>query len=221
MSPQGHHLMRIFGQGDIWNMDRLERFVREIERVDPRVTGHPVQTFYASRQMQRSYVHAAIYAMLAVMIVLILDFRSLRISLLALVPLTLGILQLFGLLGLLGIPLNAANMIVLPLIIGIGLDDGVHVVHDYRRQRSLYVLGNATASAIVLTSATTMLGFGSLMLAHHQGLRSLGQVLTIGVFCCMISSLVTLPALLAMRSMRNPVRLNTFSVGREVGNLPG
>jgi uncharacterized protein len=200
MSEQGHHLMRIFGQGDIWNMDRLERFVREVERVDPQVTGHPVQTFYASRQMQRSYIHAAIYAMLAVMIVLILDFRSLRVSILALVPLTLGILQLFGLLGLLGIPLNAANMIVLPLIIGIGLDDGVHVVHDYRRQRGLFVLGNATASAIVLTSATTMLGFGSLMVAHHQGLRSLGQVLTIGVFCCMISSLVTLPALLALRS---------------------
>jgi uncharacterized protein len=198
VSRQGQHLLRIFGHGDIWNMDRLERFVQEIERVDPQVTGHPVQTYYASRQMQQSYIHAAVYATLAVLIVLMLDFRSFRTSLFAMVPLSLGILQLLGLLGLLGIPLNAANMIVLPLIIGIGLDDGVHVVHDFRRQGKQYALGNATAAAIVLTSATTMLGFGSLMMAHHQGLRSLGQVLTIGVFCCMISSLVTLPALLAI-----------------------
>jgi uncharacterized protein len=214
ISPQGRYLLRIFAQGDIWSMDRLEQFVREIERVDPRVTGHPVQTFYASRQMQQSYTHAAVYATLAVLMVLMIDFRSFRASLFALVPLGLGILQLFGLLGLLGIPLNAANMIVLPLIIGIGLDDGVHVVHDYRRQARNYALGNATAAAIVLTSATTMLGFGSLMMAHHQGLRSLGQVLTIGVFCCMMSSLVTLPALLALydrfasaQAARHPARL--------------
>ncbi len=128
---RGRLLLRVYGSGNIWDMDALSAFVRDLEGVDPQVTGHPIQTFYASQQMRTSYVHAAIYSVLAVAIILMLDFRSLRLSLLAMTPMTLGLLQLFGLLGWLGIPLNPANMIVLPLILGIGIDDGVHVVHDF------------------------------------------------------------------------------------------
>jgi predicted RND superfamily exporter protein len=171
--------------------------VQAAERIDPQVTGHPVQTYYASRQMQQSYLHAAIYSLLAVAIVLMLDFRSVRFTLLAMVPLGFGVLQLAGLLGILNIPLNPANMIVLPLILGIGIDDGVHVVHDFLRQRGAYRISNSTASAVVITSATTMIGFGSMMFSHHQGLRTLGQVLTLGVFCCLVSSLLVLPPLLS------------------------
>jgi len=106
-------------------------------------------------------------------------------------------LQMFGLLGALNIPLNPANMIVLPLIMGIGIDDGVHVIHDFRRQAGRYRMSSSTASAVLITSLTTMIGFGSLMIASHRGLQSLGRVLTIGVTCCMFTSLVMLPALLA------------------------
>ncbi|MCA9142062.1 MAG: MMPL family transporter [Planctomycetaceae bacterium] len=197
----GQHLLKIYGDSDIWNMESLREFVRDVESVDPRVTGHPIQTFYASSQMQRSYVHAAIYSLLAVAIVLVLDFRTIKHSLLAMLPMGLGLLQLLGLLGWLGIPLNPANMIVLPLILGIGIDDGVHVVHDALRQGLSYQISNATASAVFLTSATTMIGFGSMMIASHQGLRSLGQVLTLGVFCCLVSSVLVLPVLLGNRRL--------------------
>ena len=108
--------------------------MRDVERVDPRVTGHPIQTYYASGQMQRTYLHAAAYAFLAVLIVLMLDFQSLSLSLLALPPLAAGVLVAAGVLGWLDIPFNAANMIVLPLVLGIGIDNGVHVVHDWRSQ---------------------------------------------------------------------------------------
>ena len=87
-------------------------------------------------------------------------------------------------------------MIVLPLILGIGIDDGVHVMHAFLRQKGRFRISDSTASAVVITSATTMIGFGSMMFASHQGLRSLGQVLTIGVFCCLLSSLFVLPSLL-------------------------
>ena len=192
----GQHQLKIFAKENIWNMEALATFVDEVKRVDPKATGNPLQAFYASRQMQRSYMHAAIYALITVAIVLMLDFRSVRFSLLALAPVLLGMLQMFGLLGLLDIPLNPANMIVLPLILGIGIDDGVHVVHDYRRQKGTYRLSNSTAAAVLLTSLTTMVGFGSMMIAGHQGLRSLGRVLTIGVACCLFTSLILLPALL-------------------------
>jgi predicted RND superfamily exporter protein len=152
--------------------------------------------------MQRSFVHAAVYSLLAVAAVLMLDFQSGRRVLLAMLPMAAGLVQLLGLLALLEIPLNAANMIVLPLILGIGIDDGVHVVHDFLRQKQRYRLGHTTATAVLVTSATTMVGFGSMMLSRHQGLKSLGQVLTLGVFCCLLSSLLILPALLTLVSPR-------------------
>ena len=197
VGKNNHHLLKIYSRGDIWDMDELDQFVSDVKRIDPSATGKPLQTYFASRQMQQSYIQAAIYALIAVFIVLMLDFRHLGYVLLVLIPVGMGTLMMFGAMGLMDIPLNPANMIVLPLILGIGIDDGVHVVHDFRNQPSGYSLSDSTATAILLTSLTTMIGFGSLMLASHLGLQSLGRVLTIGVSCCLFTSLIMLPALLS------------------------
>ena len=200
VSGGGRHLLKIYSRGDIWDMEALEAFVHDVRSVDAHATGKPLQTFEASRQMQRSYINAALYSLIAITIVLVLDFGNLGNALLAMLPVSLGMLLMFGLLGLLNIPLNPANMIVLPLILGIGIDDGVHVIHDFRSQQGRYRLTGSTATAIVMTSLTTMVGFGSLMIASHRGLQSLGRVLTIGVACCMVTSLLTLPAILVLMS---------------------
>ncbi len=205
VGQRGRYLLKIYSKANIWDMDAMEKFVREVRSVDPRVTGNPLQTYEASRQMKTSYEQAAVYALVAIVIVLYLDFRSLRYVALAMVPLGLGMVQMFGLLGLLDIPLNPANMIVLPLILGIGVDDGVHVVHDFRRQKGPYRMSASTASAVLITSLTTMIGFGSLMIASHQGLQSLGRVLTIGVSCCLFTSLVMLPAVMVWMTRSRPV----------------
>jgi hopanoid biosynthesis associated RND transporter like protein HpnN len=198
------YLLRVYAQGDIWDMDGLERFVRDVESIDPQVTGHPVQTYYASRHMQQSYLWAGIYAIGAVLVLLWIDFRSLAHSLLAMVPLSIGALVLCGLLGWLNIPLNPANMIALPLIVGIGVDDGVHLVHEWRRTRGRFRLSDSTAVALLLTSTTTMASFGSLILARHQGLQSLGQVLTLGVMACLAASLLLFPAFLFWLTRHRP-----------------
>lgn len=204
LGRNGRQLLRIYGRGDIWDMDSLRSFVQQVESVDRRVTGHPVQTYYASREMQRSYLHASIYSFLAVAIVLMIDLRSLRRTFLAFLPLLLGVVQMFGLLGWLGIPLNAANMICLPLIMGIGIDGGVHVVHDFLRQQGRYRMSRSTGAAVILSSATTIVGFGVMAFGRHQGLRSLGQVLTLGVTCTMLSSLFLLPAALSWFTRNRP-----------------
>ncbi|MHB8898911.1 MAG: hypothetical protein ACYC6Y_09215, partial [Thermoguttaceae bacterium] len=132
-------------------------------------------------------------------------------SLLALLPLALAMLQLFGLMGVLGIPLNPANMIVLPLILGVGVDIGVHVVHDYQREPAPYRMSGSTTTAIVVNTLMNMVGFGSLMIASHRGVYSLGQVLTLGMTCNLLSGLA-MPSLLRLQSAwmagRAPRRLD-------------
>ena len=199
----GIYLTRVYCRGDIWNIDALQAFVESVERVDPQVTGHPIQTYYASRQMQSSYLHSAAYALVLLLIVLVIDFRALKQCLWAMLPLGLGVLLLLGTMGMFEIPFNAANMIVLPLILGIGIDSGVHVVHDMRTQTGSYRLTNSVAVSILICSATTMTGFCSMIFASHRGLRSLGQVLTLGIFYCLVSSLIFMPALLTALSRRS------------------
>jgi len=207
VGQRGRHLLKIYSRADIWDMEAMKQFVAEVRSVDPRATGNPLQTYEASIQMKQSYEQAAWYALAAIVVVLLIDFRRMEYVLLAMVPLGFGMLQLFGVLGVLGISLNPANMIVLPLILGIGIDDGVHVVHDFRCQQGPYRMSPSTACAVLITSLTTMVGFGSLMIADHRGLQSLGRVLTIGVSCCLFSSLVILPALMNLlrRGSRDPV----------------
>lgn len=204
VGKSGQHLLRVYARGNIWDMPELERFVAQVESVDEQVTGHPVQTYYASRQMQQSFLHAAIYAVITLLIILMIDFRNLGHSLLALMPLLLGVWLMLGVLGWLNIPLNAANMIVLPLILGIGIDSGVHVIHDWRSQGMHgYRLSSGVVVAILVCSSTTMVGFSSMVFARHQGLRTLGEVLTLGLACCQLSSLYFLPGLLVWLGRRS------------------
>ena len=139
-----------------------------------------------------------VYVVVAVLVAAIFDFHSVRNTFLALMPPVLGLFLMFGVLGLAGIDLNPANLIVLPLILGIGVDDGVHVIHDFRLQKGDYRTSPSIINAITLTSLTSMVGFGSMMVSAHQGLVSLGIVLVVGVGSCLFISLVTLPALLTL-----------------------
>jgi hypothetical protein len=189
--------MQICTKADIWDGDALAQFVREVRSVDPDVTGNPLQIYEASRQMKTTYEKGALYAVLAVLAVVYLDFRNLRLSLLALLPLVASKLQLFGMMGWLGIPLNPANMIVLPLILGVGVDTGVHIVHDYLREGSPYRISASTGAAVVINTLQNIVGFGGLMIATHRGLHSVGRVLTLGMACCLLSGLV-MPALLRL-----------------------
>jgi uncharacterized protein len=141
------------------------------------------------------------YVCLAGAIAAVVDFKNLRDALLALLPAVAGAAMMFGVLGLLGVDLNPANLIVLPLVLGIGVDDGVHVVHDFRMQQAgKYRPSSSTINAVVLTSLTSMVGFGSMMIAAHRGLYSVGLVLVVGVGSCLLVAMLTLPAILVLLS---------------------
>ena len=198
VGSSGRHLLKIYGRGDIWNFHALERFVKDVRGVDPRATGNPLQAYEASLEMKRSYEQAALYSLIVILAVLWLDFRSILHALLAALPLALGMAQTLGLMGLVGIDLNPANLIGIPLILGIAVDYGVHIVHDALERPGPYRISASTANSVLVDALTTILGFGALMVASHKGLESLGRVLTLGVTTCTITSLVLLPAILAV-----------------------
>jgi uncharacterized protein len=198
VGQNGRHLLKIYGRGDIWNFESLKRFVQEVRSVDPRATGNPLQAYEASLEMKRSYEQAAIYSLVVILAVLWLDFRSITHSLLAALPLAVGMAQTLGVMGLVGIDLNPANLIGIPLILGIAVDYGVHIVHDSLERPGPYRISASTANSVLVDALTTILGFGALMVASHRGLESLGRVLTIGVTTCTLTSLIFLPAVLAL-----------------------
>jgi hopanoid biosynthesis associated RND transporter like protein HpnN len=191
IGKHGRLLLKVYSKVDVWDMEGMAEFVRDVREVDPEATGNPLQIYEASRHMKKSFEHAAWYTLLGIVPVVLFDFRRLSYVFFAALPMGAGLLQMFGLMGFLDIRLNPANMITLPFIIGIGLENGVNIVHDFRRQGPRYRrMSSATSVAVMINSLTTMVGFGALMIAQHQGLQSLGRALTIGMACCLFSSLV-------------------------------
>ncbi len=207
ISPDGTWLLQVFPAADLLDRsvlhpDRLGPFVNSIREVAPDVLGPPVQIYESSLLIVDAYIHAAVYAILAIFILLLLDFRSLADSICSMVPVSIGFLGAFGIIGLIDIPLNFANIIVLPMIFGIGVDAGVHMVHRWRLEPYGRPAGlsGATGRGITLTMITTMIGFGSLLLAEHRGIRSLGFVMLAGLGVTLLACYTILPPILRLRT---------------------
>jgi hypothetical protein len=204
MGRNGKWLVRVFSKSCLWNFGPLDAFVQQIRTVDPDATGKPFTTLEGLKAMRNGFLWAGVYALIAMVLVLLLDFGRLKHTLVALLPLAMGMIATLGVMALFGFSLNPANMIAFPLILGVGADNGVHVLHDFRcrdRQRR-YRLTYATGCGIMVAALTTILGFGTLMIADHRGMASLGLILTVGVTCCMGTALVFLPALLYVLGKR-------------------
>jgi hopanoid biosynthesis associated RND transporter like protein HpnN len=206
----GKWLVAVFAKNDLWEFAPLQEFITQVQSVDPDITGKPITTLEGLRSMKNGFILAAFYAFIVIVLVLLFDFQSWKYMLLALAPLSMGLCAAAGIMTLLDIPFNPANMIVVPLILGVGTDNGVHVLHDFRSRRGgVYTLTRATGRGIMVKALATVLGFGTLMISNHRGIYSLGLSLTLGVTCCMLTALVFLPALLRLKSAREQVRAET------------
>ncbi len=205
VGQNGKYLLKIYGRGDIWNMDSLRRFVHDVRSVDPRATGNPLQAYECSLEMKRSYELATLYSLIVISCVLWFDFRNLKHCAMAALPQFMGIAVTLGLLGYLNVPLNPANLIAVPMILGIGVDYSVYIVHEYLEQKGRYRMSPGTAIAVTVDSLTTLIGYGSLLLATHRGLQSLGRVLTLAVTFCTLMSVIVLPAFLVLITRKRPL----------------
>jgi uncharacterized protein len=206
----GRYRLFVYPAEDIWEFQPLARFVDEIRAVDPDVLGTPIGNFEYTRGMKEAYEQAGLYAFLGIVGLTLLTFRAVRPTLLALIPLTVGSLWILGFMGLFQVTFNVANLIVLPLVMAPAVESGIMIVYRYReerrtRQRPL-PLPQSTGRAVVFSTLSTIIGFGSLMISHHRGIFSIGLLLTLGVASVLLASITTLPSLLSILSSRSRKR---------------
>jgi predicted RND superfamily exporter protein len=196
----GHFLIEVHPSVDIWEREGAAKFVHDLRTVDPEVTGPPVITYEATRLMERAYLQGTAYALILVTSLSLLMIRHIRETLLALLPLVLGLLWTIGLMHVFGLKFNLANIWGLPLIIGISAEFGLNVVLRYLEGRSHGgpLVARSTVMGVMLNGLTTIVGFGSLMVAAHRGIFSLGLLLTLGSACGLVASLVVLPVVLRL-----------------------
>src|SRR5690606_9369779 len=191
-------LLQVYPKGNVWERAEQEAFVRDLRSIVPDTTGTPVQLYEYTSLLKDSYVEAAWYSLAAIVVLVFIHFRRISSVLLALLPVGLGTLWMGALMGLFGVPLNPANIMTLPLVIGIGVTNGIHILNRFAEEQDPSILGRSTGKAVIVSAFTTIAGFGSLILAEHQGIQSLGIVMSLGVGMCMLAAITVLPAVLTL-----------------------
>ena len=220
IGKSGHLLLQIYSRLDLWDRASQERFVEELRTVDPDVTGQPVVGYESTRLIERTFRLGLAYAFALVAGIAALMIRRVRETVLAMVPLILGTLWTVAIMQLSGLKFNLVNVWALPLIIGSAAEYGVNIV--LRSLESAHGggprLARSTVMGVVFNGLTTMAGFGSLLVAHHRGVWSLGLLLVIGSAATLTAALVVLPTLVHLSS--EPQRSSADRDGLETAREP-
>jgi len=196
----GKLMLQVAPKGEIFDLKPLKAYLDDVRRVDPHATGEPVMVYESMTIMRDAYRMAFIYAFAAIVAILLVTFRSVKFTLIGLIPLVVGILFMVAGMWLCGISFNSANIIVMPLVLGIAVDSGIYIINRFRREdgSAASVVTSSTGVGVLLNTLTIMASFGALMVAHHQGVFSIGAVMSLGMFACQIAFMVTLPAVLTL-----------------------
>jgi len=150
------------------------------------------------RVMLNDSTMAILLSLIAVFLLIWLDLRNIKYTLLTLMPVLSGVVLMIGVMSLLNIDFNFFNMVVMPVVIGIGIDGGVHFFHRFQEKKYDHIgdIMTSTGGSIMMTTLTTMAGFSGMIFAHHHGLASVGITANIGLVACLIATVVIFPALL-------------------------
>ena len=192
--------IQVFPQEDLRDLNNLENFVAAILPIAPQATDQPVTILGAGHTIVSAFRNASILAFILITLFLRLVMKSLVEVLLVLMPLLLALYFTMAAAALLNISFNFANIIIVPLILGIGVDSSIHVVHRFKEARgsTTHILETCTARGVFFSSLTTIMSFGSLAFIHHAGTASMGKLLTLSVILMIFCTLILLPAFLEL-----------------------
>jgi predicted RND superfamily exporter protein len=198
LASNGKILLQVYGKKDLWERQPDEEFVKAVLPVAPKATGTPVLNYYATDLLRVSYLWAAVWAFIAIVVLILLHFQSLKFLLLTLTPLLLAVLWRTGAMVWLGIEFNPANIVTLPLIIGIDVAFGVYIIDRYREDGKFSIFSESTGKAIIMSALTSFFGFSSLLVSQFQGMFSIGLLMSLGIAIGLVTAIFILPQILVL-----------------------
>jgi hypothetical protein len=194
-TPDGRVRVQVTPTAQAQTTAGLRQFVHAVRAIAPTALGPAIDTLESAQTILRSFREAALYATLAIAVVLLIVLRNVRDAALVLATLAMSALltALFARLG--GMSIDYANIIALPLLLGVGVSFNVYFVMNWRSGSRLF-LGSPTARAIMFSALTTGTAFGTLAVSRHPGTASMGALLLLSLLGVLVSTFVFLPALL-------------------------
>ena len=198
LAADGRSVVDVYPVEDLRDRSHRLAFVDSVSAVAPNATGAPVIITAAGRAVIEAFLQAAGIAVLLITLLLLVVLRDVRDSLLVLAPLMLAALLTVAASVLLGLPFNFANVIVLPLLFGLGVASGIHMVARHRAGWGEQIMHTSTPRAVLFSALTTIGSFCALALSAHRGTASMGELLTIAIGLSLLTSLIVLPALLTL-----------------------
>jgi uncharacterized protein len=199
LAPNGRARVQVYPSENLEDPDALRRFVAAVRAVAPGATDSPVEIIEAGIAVVNSVVTAALISVVAVTLMVFAVLRSMRDTLLVLTPLVLAALYTVAATVIFSMPFNFANVIVLPLLMGLGVANGIHLVSRAREEQSgAAAFSTTTPRAVIFSSLTTIASFGSLAVSSHRGTASMGELLMLSIGLTLICTLVVLPSLMRL-----------------------
>ncbi len=197
LSKDGLYRIQIFPKQDLNDLSNLQRFIVDVQAVAPNATDLPVMYWESMKAVIGAFQEAIVIALVAIAVLLMFIRRSVVDTLLVMAPLVLAGLFTMATTVFTGTPINFANIIALPLLMGLGVDNGIHMVeklhHSLSEEQNIYQ--SSTARGMFYGALTTISSFVGLAFSPHQGISSMGLVITIGIFWIMTCTFIVLPAI--------------------------
>ncbi len=198
-TADGQWRLEVLPKQTLYSTTALTQFVGDVTAVAPNAAGRAMIEYGVGQVVVRAFKEAVAIAAAGIAVLLMLYYRALLLPLLILLPLGVATLITFAVMAILDVPLNMANILVVPLILGLGIDTAIHVAHRYRVLGSMAALmQSSTPRAIVLSALTTVVTFASLMISEHPGTASIGALLAVAIPIMVVVTFSLLPALIEM-----------------------
>jgi hypothetical protein len=238
LAPDGQARVEVLPKGDPDDTTALRQFVTSVLAVEPAATGPAVMMYEAGNTVVRAFVEAGIFALSAIALLLWITLRRISDVLLTLIPLLVAGIVTLELCVALDIPLNFANIIALPLLLGVGVAFKIYYIMAWRSGKTALVQSSLTR-AVIFSAMATASAFGSLWLSSDPATSSMGELMALALVCTMAAAVLFQPALMgrprtesdwvvrretparAFTEVGRPARVPTRRAEHALAELPG
>jgi hypothetical protein len=195
IKPDGRARVEIYPKGDPNDNEVVRQFASEVEKVEPNATGGPVSILESGRTVIRAFIQAGGWALASIAILLWVVLRRLTDVALTLIPLLVAGVVTLEVCVVIGMPLNFANIIALPLLLGVGVAFKIYYIMAWRAGQT-GLLQSSLTRAVIFSAMTTATAFGSLWLSSHPGTSSMGKLLALSLMCTLAAAVLFQPVLM-------------------------